>query len=99
MLDNWSERYQLILSQNADSEEAGLQKDVQVLELIGEFKETASEIAQHIIDTYHTKNIFKDGMKDGDRFPFGSRKYVPKVYHKGIVFQFACDYHGIIFPD
>jgi hypothetical protein len=97
MLDNWIERYQSILSQNADSEEAGLHKDVQLLELIGEFKETASEIAQNMIDTYHTKAMLKDGMDDGDRFPFGSRKYIPKAYHKGIVFQFACDYQGIIY--
>lgn len=96
-LDNWNERYQAIISQNADSEEAGLHKDVQLLELIGEFKETAAESAQNIIDTYHTKKMFKDGMDEGDRYPFGSRKYVPKVYEKGIVFQLACDYHGILF--
>ena len=68
---------------------------MQLLELIGEFKEAASDVAKDIIDTYHSKKRFKDGIDDGDRFPFGSRKYIPKVYHKGIIFQFACDYHGI----
>ncbi|TPX68750.1 hypothetical protein SpCBS45565_g02959 [Spizellomyces sp. 'palustris'] len=49
----WNDRYQTLLSIRPDSDEAALRQDVQLQELIGQFQETAQQMAQRMIDEYH----------------------------------------------
>ncbi|KAI8816801.1 translation initiation factor eIF3 subunit 135-domain-containing protein [Fimicolochytrium jonesii] len=49
----WNERYQAVLSTRCETEEAALQQDIQLQEVIGQFQETAQQIAKRMIDDYH----------------------------------------------
>ncbi|KAI9102062.1 translation initiation factor eIF3 subunit 135-domain-containing protein [Phlyctochytrium arcticum] len=49
----WNDRYQMLLAQRPETEEAALQQDVKLQELIGQFQETTRMTAQRLIDEYH----------------------------------------------
>ena len=84
---NWHEQYLQILEKPAITEEACFVKDLQLVELIGNFVELASFHAKNIIDEYHViNNPEKLNLK---LYQIGPDLSVSK---DGIVFRFACDY-------
>ena len=79
-----------------DSDEAALQQDVQILELIGTFKEYAAARAQALIDSFHIHGQFEKETCNPTRFPMGRNK-IPNMIHDGIIYRFACNYNGMAF--
>ena len=93
---NWNDKYQTILSMVIESDVQALQQDTQILELIGSFKEYASQRAMYIIDHYHTNTVIGDQEKEPSRFPFGFND-VCCIHERDVVYRFACNYNGKIF--
>ncbi|KAI8895724.1 translation initiation factor eIF3 subunit 135-domain-containing protein [Globomyces pollinis-pini] len=82
--ETWQNRFLDIMSIRVITEESALQKDVQLMELVGEFQETASFHARNIIDEYHVM-----GKSDSKGYSFNQDM---TISHQGIVYRFACDY-------
>ncbi len=82
-----------MLSLSVKSDEEALQQDVKLLEFIGHFKEYAAATAQTIIDHYHIHGQLDQKFEKPCRFPFGVSS-LPQMIKDGIVYRFACDYHG-----
>ncbi|KAK6097933.1 hypothetical protein MT418_002020 [Batrachochytrium dendrobatidis] len=76
---SWNEKYQALLSMRAITPEALLSRDVQIMDLIGNFREISGDYAQKIIDGLHLQN----GLSNLTNTP---------MEHGGIIFQFACNY-------
>ncbi|KAL2918972.1 hypothetical protein HK105_201242 [Polyrhizophydium stewartii] len=95
---SWNEKFQMLVSSRAITIEALLQRDVQLMELVGTFRETAAEHAQKMIDEFHVggeKMLLSTGdgaagTSGGD----GDAKITSELMctHDGIFYQFACDY-------
>ncbi|KAJ3314956.1 hypothetical protein HDV04_004756 [Boothiomyces sp. JEL0838] len=85
--ESWHEKFIEILNTRVITEESALQKDVQMMELVGTFQETALYHAQNIIDDYHLIGRL-DSSYSGIYRMNPDKSFV----HDGIVFRFACDY-------
>jgi hypothetical protein len=82
--ESWYSRYMIIMNMSVVTEEAAMQKDVQLMDLIGQFQETATLHAKNIIDDYHII-----GRTSNTEYQFESDM---SVFKSGISFKFACDY-------
>jgi hypothetical protein len=60
------------------------------MELVGEFQETATGYARHIIDEYH---VLGSKMEHCQKYGYNLNKDMSFSKH-GIIFRFACDYDG-----
>ena len=82
---SWNDRYQSLILQTPNGAENAMKIDVQICELIGQFHEVAVQKVKGIVDQYHIKS---NDSQNEDGLPYS-------VCSDGIVFQFACNYHGI----
>ncbi|KAJ3192337.1 hypothetical protein HK101_006708, partial [Irineochytrium annulatum] len=90
--ENWNERYQKLLSQRPDGQEAAMRLDVQIVEIIGAFEEAALNHAIHMVDEYHLKSSSTvAGAAATQRKEPGA---IPTTIIDGIILHFACDYLG-----
>ncbi|KAI9205234.1 clustered mitochondria-domain-containing protein [Polychytrium aggregatum] len=83
--ENWNDKYQRLLSLFPDDTESRLKLDLQIVEMVGNFQETAKTHACRIIDEYHTRS------RTSTEYIHGPRGELT-VYHEGVVYQFACNY-------
>jgi hypothetical protein len=77
----WNRVYQSLLSRKAISEEDSLQKDILLMEFIGQFKEACSLEACKLIDEFHHPSSSFDN-------------HDMSFIKDGIIYQLACDYKG-----
>ncbi|KAJ1345340.1 hypothetical protein BSLG_000853 [Batrachochytrium salamandrivorans] len=76
---SWNEKYQAQLSIRVITLEAALHRDVQIMDLIGNFRQIAGEHACKIVDKLHLQSE--------------NRSLENSIMeHDGIFFQFACNY-------
>ncbi|KAI8911121.1 translation initiation factor eIF3 subunit 135-domain-containing protein, partial [Gorgonomyces haynaldii] len=78
--NQWNEKYQQLLSAKCITEEASLQKDIQLVEFIGDFQEVASFHAKNMIDEYHIGLSNSYPLKD------------LQCHKDGMTLRFACNY-------
>jgi hypothetical protein len=81
---SWHTRYLILMNQAVVTEEAAMQKDVQLMELVGQFQETAIFHARNLIDEYHIvgKNARTEYHLQSDL----------SITKDGVRMRFACDY-------
>ncbi|KAJ1554135.1 hypothetical protein HK096_004885, partial [Nowakowskiella sp. JEL0078] len=103
---DWNEKYQKLLSLTVDGPESALRQDIMILELVGEFKETAQIHVTKIVDEFHLKRKIRENdmnsessqvSSDRTKNPEGEndgQKIDSSILMNGIVFNFATNYDG-----
>ncbi|KAI8588718.1 hypothetical protein BDZ88DRAFT_177724 [Geranomyces variabilis] len=59
----WNERYQAILSGKCTNEEGALRQDIALQDLIGQFRESAQQVARKMVDDYHLSSSSAEGKR------------------------------------
>ncbi|ORY42164.1 hypothetical protein BCR33DRAFT_718365 [Rhizoclosmatium globosum] len=88
-VEKWNDRYQKILSQKPNNPEAVMQKDIQLLEVIGAFEEAAVQHAIRMVDEHHLQGPL---MKKGQTGSEGPNSAPGAMFVDGMILHFACDY-------
>ncbi|KAJ3198191.1 hypothetical protein HDU82_001276 [Entophlyctis luteolus] len=84
--EKWNERYQKVLSARPPNADAALQKDIQLLEIIGAFEEAAVQHAIRMVDEHHLQGPVSKVIKAPDSSAPGA------LFVDGMILHFACDY-------
>ncbi|KAI8614375.1 translation initiation factor eIF3 subunit 135-domain-containing protein [Chytriomyces sp. MP71] len=99
-VEKWNDRYQKILSIKPPNPDAALQKDIQLLEVIGAFEEAAVLHAMRMVDEHHLQgpNSQQEGQTH-TKDPSGDCHAAPgAMFVDGMILHFACDY-DVATPD
>ncbi|KAJ3075860.1 hypothetical protein HDU98_006631 [Podochytrium sp. JEL0797] len=96
VVEKWNERYQKILSQKPTNPESVLQKDIQLLEVIGAFEESAVQHAIRMVDEHHLQGPLLKKQDSG--IATASSSAPGAMFVDGMILHFACDY-DVASPD
>ncbi|KAI8825463.1 translation initiation factor eIF3 subunit 135-domain-containing protein [Chytriomyces cf. hyalinus JEL632] len=89
--EKWNERYQRILSLRPANPDAALQKDLQLLEIIGAFEEAAVQHAMKMVDEHHLQGPRQAGTENTFS-PSETHSAPGAMFVDGMILHFACDY-------
>ncbi|KAJ3236306.1 hypothetical protein HDU81_010895 [Chytriomyces hyalinus] len=89
--EKWNERYQRILSLRPANPDAALQKDLQLLEIIGAFEEAAVQHAMKMVDEHHLQGP-RQAANENTFSPSEAHNAPGAMFVDGMILHFACDY-------
>ncbi|KAI9179219.1 hypothetical protein H9P43_005882 [Blastocladiella emersonii ATCC 22665] len=70
--DPWNELYQRLCDQPCATPQAQIQKDLQICDLLGQFREVALTLATQVVDEYHTRPSTGNGAAPTESWVFGN---------------------------
>ncbi|KAJ3019310.1 UNVERIFIED_CONTAM: hypothetical protein HDU68_010726 [Siphonaria sp. JEL0065] len=90
-VEKWNDRYQKVLSLKPNNPEGVLQKDIQLLEVVGAFEEVAVQHAIRMIDEHHLQGplIKENDSNEGGGNPSNAPG---AMFVDGMILHFDCDY-------
>ncbi|KAJ3161299.1 hypothetical protein HDU86_007081 [Geranomyces michiganensis] len=99
IVEPWNERYQAILSGRCTNEEGALRQDISLQDLIGQFRESAQQVARKMVDGYHLTSSSSEGKRAQLSRPMSAGSSAETLSMDGSVSQIQSGPAGEVMQD